>query len=66
MCCTPRNIHVGSPLGLKVQACCMPYSPMTFMWSKRKMIKALEKYLDELQDEIKDVQEQLAELKKEK
>jgi hypothetical protein len=38
---------------------------MPFMWTKRRMIRTLEKYLSELKDQVKDIEEELAELKKE-
>lgn len=62
MCCTPYEQHAG----LKGYACCIPSGTMPFMWSKRKTIKALEQYLEKLREEIKDVEDQLTELKKEK
>lgn len=45
--------------------CCMPSHHMPFMWTKRRMIKTLERYLSELKDQVKDIEEELAELKKE-
>ncbi len=63
MCCTPNRPHLGRHVAY---GCCMPSGHMPFMWSKRKMISALENYLDDLKEEIKDIEEQLTELKKEK
>jgi len=44
--------------------CCMHSRHMPFMWTKRRMIKTLEQYLSELKDQVKDIEEELAELKK--
>ena len=53
---------------MKMGMCCPPGmgGPMHGFFSKRRMIRQLEAYLDQLKEEIEDVEEYIAELKKEK
>lgn len=66
MCCSPRRHHHGAPM--KMGGCCTPEmgGHMPSFWSKRKTIKALEKYLDELRDEIQDVEDYIKKLQEDK
>lgn len=66
MCCEPIRLHIARPIGMHPYMCCTPFHHRGFMRSKKNRIKALEQYLENLREEIKDVEEQRAELKKEK
>jgi|GEM_PF-5686504 len=66
MCCEPIRLHIERPMGMHAFMCCTPFHHMGFMRSKKNRIKALEQYLEHLQEEIKAVEEHLEELKKEK
>ncbi len=66
MCCEPTRHHTARPMGAHACMCCTPPHHMGFMWSKRKRVRALEQYLEDLREEILDVEDMLAELKKEK
>lgn len=66
MCCEPTRDHSARPVGMHAFMCCTPFHHSGFVWSKRKRIKTLEQHLENLRDEIADIEEMLAELKKEK
>jgi hypothetical protein len=65
MCCEPTKHHGARHIGMQACMCGTPFHHSGFMWGKRKRIKALEQYLENLRDEIADVEEMIAELKKE-
>lgn len=66
MCCTPPRHH-----GMKMMesgACCCQgmHGQKPMFWSKRKEIRLLQKHLDHLKEEVKDIEDYMAELQKEK
>ena len=68
MCCTPNRHHGDKMMGMNA-GCCHGHGMFgqnSMFWSKRKMMRALQKYLDNLKEEVKDVEDYMAELQKEK
>jgi hypothetical protein len=67
MCCTP-NIPHGAHKGMGAMNCCSPtiHGQMHGFWSKKKNVQALEKYLERLREEVQDIEEYIAELRKDK
>ncbi len=64
-CCTPEK-SCGEHHHTRTGMCRPPnmFGPAPGIFSKRKMIQRLELYLNQLKEEIQDVEEYLAELKK--
>jgi tRNA G26 N,N-dimethylase Trm1 len=64
MCCGHLAHHGTKPDHGSSCACGMHVGP--FFWSKKKKVEMLEQMLEGLQEEAKDIEELLAELKEEK
>ena len=67
MCCTPHNPH-GANKEMGAMQCCGPTTcgPMHGFWSKKKRVEALEKYLEQLREQVQDIEEYITELRKDK
>lgn len=68
MCCTPGIHHAPMSGHHYGHSCCCSSSSHTDprFWSKKKQIKMLEQTLEGLKEEVKDIEEHITELKKEK
>ncbi len=67
MCCTPDRYHVNNMTGMNA-GCCHGhgmFGQKPMFWSKRKEIRLLQKHLDHLKEEVKDIEDYMAELQKE-
>ena len=66
MCCTPPRHHGMKMMGSDSCCCQGMHGQKPMFWSKRKRIRLLQEQLDRMKDDVKDLEDHIAELQAEK